>query len=326
MTLGVVLAIPDAKKIIDSNYQSYYARFLKEPCFSEIKDQMLSGLNRGVFDLQLHGMEHYWPGNLVDAYSSENVRDWLSSSEFPESEGLPSALQSRWIDVTRLPSKPISTTQIKQAVDKEVKEFLETFGIPPKVVVPPTFIWDTQVEKEWLHNGLKYLVTPGIKFNARDERGKPVASGKRLFNGQKSETELIYIVRNDYFEPCLGHTSEQAIQALGLKSQLAQPTLLEIHRNNFTQSPEQSENALQQLESCIRLAIEKYPNIKFLSTFELAEIYTGPSRKSNVDDRICTRFIMFLERIWADSSIKKWLIISGLALPVCGLRLFRKII
>ncbi len=71
---------------------------------------MLRWAERGVFAL-LHGIEHYWPGCLMHAAATdERIRDWLTGTPFPRTEALPSALQSRWIDVTRLPSRPSRST------------------------------------------------------------------------------------------------------------------------------------------------------------------------------------------------------------------------
>ena len=105
MTLGVILAGPDTERIRVDGCRSYHRVTLADPRLASVRDAMMRGAARGVFALQLHGMEHYWPACLMEAaLADEKIRDWVTRSGFQATEALPSPLQSRWIDVTSLPS------------------------------------------------------------------------------------------------------------------------------------------------------------------------------------------------------------------------------
>ena len=78
MTLGVVLAGPDTDRMRADGCRTYHRVTLADPRLAPVRDAMSRGAARGVFSLQLHGMEHFWPECLMrGAAASEPVRDWL---------------------------------------------------------------------------------------------------------------------------------------------------------------------------------------------------------------------------------------------------------
>nr|WP_305908389.1 hypothetical protein [Methylomarinum sp. Ch1-1]MDP4521216.1 hypothetical protein [Methylomarinum sp. Ch1-1] len=316
MTIGVVLSVPDSEKIRQAEFKKYKEIRLDHPVFSPINKALIDGLDQGVFDLQLHGMAHYWPDNLMRALvSDEQIRHWLDQDKFPQTETLPSVLQSRWVNAEQLPTSPLSQDEIDKAVDEEVGFFKQLFGFYPKVAVPPTFVWDLSVERSWKRHNIEYLVTPGQCFNGRDKEGKPNGARQKIVNGQLSDSGLIYMVRNDYFEPSLGHTSDMAINTLMKNTELGQPTLLETHRFNFIQDDDATKNAIAELEKVISGALAKYPELMFLSTHELADKLA--SKNENFIERsFGARLFVCMDRLWANQSIKKWLYISGLFVPL----------
>ncbi|NOR72117.1 MAG: hypothetical protein GQ532_20935 [Methylomarinum sp.] len=324
MTIGVILSIPDATKIQSAQYKTYFDKRFDDSIFDEIKNSMLEGVEKGAFDIQLHGMAHYWPENLMrELQTSEKVREWLNHEEFPRTETLLSTLQSRWINTKKLPSVLLSQDQMDKAVEEEVHEFKALFGFNPKVVVPPTFIWTEMVERSWKQCSVNYLVTPGQCFEQRDSEGKPRGNGNKIVNSQQSSTGLTYMVRNDYFEPSLGHTAEMAIKALDKKTNLAQPTLLEMHRFNFIENEETTRYSLKELERVIFLALEKHPEITFLSTKELADKYLS-NDIDFIEQSYFIRLLVCINRVWANHAIRKWLYVSGLFIPVYLLKKYHK--
>ena len=68
---------------------------------------------------------------------------------------------------------------VEAAVAEEVAAFLRLFGHAPRVVVPTTFVWTRRVEQAWARHGLRFLVTCGKRFVARDAAGKLIDDGAR---------------------------------------------------------------------------------------------------------------------------------------------------
>ncbi len=315
MTLGVVLAVPDSNCIRKANLRHYYRVRLADPRFAGIREAMQRGVASGVFTLQLHGMEHFWPPAILKAAAIDSkVRKWLMDSDPPNTEDLPSPLQSRWTDCSSLPSSPIPEDEIETAAKEEVEAFRALFGYNPRIAVPPTFVWNEAVEKGWYAAGVRVILTPGQRFEGRGQDGKLKAIGPPLRNGQVSPLGTMYIVRNGYFEPSMGHTARWALKALDKNHKTARPTLLETHRFNFTGKPDVAESAYRELETLFAEALALYPDIAFMSTEELAK-GLSKSVPSLVETRTKRRIHVWLQRLREIPRLRKLAWLSGLIIP-----------
>src|SRR5438067_7248090 len=272
MTLGVVLAGPDTDRIRADGCGTYHRVTLADPRLTPVREAMLRGAARGVFALQLHGMEHYWPACLMHAaLTDEKLRDWLTRSGFPCTEALPSPLQSRWIDVSTLPSKPLPVDEAAAAATDEMQTFAAVFGAAPKVVVPATFVWTDAVESAWADAGARVVVTPGLRNESRGAAGRVVAGEQTYFNAAKGPHGVLYIVRDCYFEPSLGHTHRSGIQAMQRNTRAGRPTLLAIHRVNFIPEERRTHRAFEEVTLLLEAACVQFSDIQFMDTAELAQ-------------------------------------------------------
>jgi len=267
MTIGVVLSVPDARRIAATG--DYHARFLDEPEYRPIVDALQEGVSRGVFDLQLHGLAHYWPDNLMALWRREEAfRRRLAEAGW-RTERLPAWLQSRWIDaVDGLPSRPLDQSVIRRAVREEVELFRRCFGYPPKVAVPPTFVWDGNVEAAYAEAGIEVLITPGRRYAGRDGAGRLAPPERGYHNGEALSSGLTALVRDVYFEPALGHTPDGVLTAVERKWRRREPALLETHRFNFLDG--NLEASLDALDRLLQRVRARFPQVCFLSSRQLA--------------------------------------------------------
>ena len=333
MTLALILAIPKpemAGKVTLADGEQL-------PVLNSIR----SGQAQGVFALQLHGMMHFWPDALWEAASVQTeVRTWLNKPELTEQ--LPSHLQSRWTNAANLPSKPHSLEDVQAAVAEEVGLFKALFvgvgahlganssdaamrllfvpeGAPTDlVVVPPTFVWDSRVEAAWVNQGVAVVITPGRRLTCRDADGKPGCQDKTMLNGDRGAGNVIYLVRDDYFEPVFGHRPEQALDALARKTALGRPCLLETHRSNFlTEAGGDPTASLAALDDLYTRALRDFPNLRFVTPAELGHaIRTGDANWIEQDGR--SRFTIWLRRIACLPRFGKAARLTGL-LPLLNL-------
>ena len=271
MTLGLVLSVPDSAQIRNDDRTRYHALRLDHPRFDAVRQAITEGLEKGVFTAQLHGMAHYLPRTLLSAAEDDSqVAAWLAQDKVADPWELPSALQSRWIDGSKLPAGELDPKIVADEAAAEARAFREVFGTPPEVAVPPTFVWTPQVEQGWASEGVRYVMTPGRRYAGRDAAGRPLAVGGMIRNGQSSEVDPIrYLVRDVYFEPKMGHKAEDAVNAISGMTRLGRPTLFEIHRFNFNGPEEESDMSLQTLHKALELIMKRYPGARFLSSAEL---------------------------------------------------------
>lgn len=268
LNLAIVLAVPDDHAIVA---QGTYARLcLDDSLFAPILAALQAGRERGVFALQLHGMEHYWPDALM-ASRDPRVAAWLRQSAPAASEALPPHLQSRWVDASRLPSASHEPQILRQAVAEEIHAYRRIFGLLPKVVVPPTFVWTRVVEAAWADQGIECVVTPGWRYTCRDGRGQPAGDEGPIDNGGRSG-RLTYLVRTDFFEPSRGRDAAHALRALDLSASQGHACLLENHRDNFFGDERTVQYSLVELDALYRDALTRHVSVRFLSSWELARI------------------------------------------------------
>lgn len=268
LTVAVVLAVPDAEAIRGSGR---YARIeLDDPRLLPILDALRRGRRDGVLALQLHGHEHYWPATLM-ASTDPAVQDWLRGPVPATTELLPPPLQSRWVATGTLPSSPHAGPEVQAAVAAEVRAFERLLGEPPRIVVPPTFVWTREVEDAWAAQGIECVVTPGWRYPRRRADGLPDGDEGPLANGDR-RGGLVYLARVDYFEPARGRDALYALRALDGAVAESRPCLLENHRDNFIGDAATCRHSLDQLDQLLRSARERHAGLRFLSSLELGRL------------------------------------------------------
>lgn len=273
MTLGIILAEPDKDRILASNCQHYYQRTLASNRYATLLQIIQKGINQGIFSIHLHGMTHFWPATLMKSMPHNlNVEKWLLESDEYLTEDLPSELQSRWVDSSNLPSSNHNQDAIDQAVDEELLLYQTIFGQAADTVVPPTFVWTNIVEQAYAARGIETLITPGRQCTGRDSHGAPKPNGRYFLNAQEQEG-LLYLVRDTYFEPSLGHKAETTLQHIADKTSCGRPALLEMHRFNFIETAEKTSNSLQELEKLLALISHELSDVNYISAKQLAKIY-----------------------------------------------------
>ena len=158
------------------------------------------------------------------------------------------------------------------------------------------------------------IVTPGRRCETRDEQGRPAGAGPPLYNGHPGESGIVYLVRDVYFEPSLGHTAEQALAALAAKVRLRRPALFETHRFNFLGTEGDKDHALAELERLLQMALNSYPQLAFVSSEKLAGIMRG-REPDWLERRFSHRLHVCLTRLGELSRLRKLSWLTGWIVP-----------
>ena len=315
MTLGIVLAGPDTAAMRSKGGERYRRLTLTDDPLVPVRDAMLEGASRGVFALQLHGREHFWPECLMRAARDRpGVRAWLGAAGVPRTEELPPELQSRWMDAVELPSRPHPVDAVRAEAEAEVRAFADVFGKVPEVAIPPTFAWTRDVEAAWARAGVRVIVTPGRRSASRGADGRFVYEDIDIWNGRRAEDGCTYLVRDVYFEPALGHAHSRAAEDVVAKWRMGRPALVEIHRMNFLPAGPTADRAIDELRSLIESVRALLPDVRFISPAELAEHYAKSA--GLVETRPARRVHYLLRRLAVVSRLRKLAWITGAIIPV----------
>lgn len=316
MTLGVVLEVPDGPRVAATGCAEYHALPFADARFDPVRAAMQAGIDAGVFAPQLHGQCHYWPPAVMDAAESDaGVRDWLTAAEPAATEDLPSPLQSRWVDASRLPSRVLPPEAIQQAVAAEVASYRAVFGSAPQAAVATTFVWDDTVEAAWAQAGIEVIVTPGRRATCRNAAGQPACEDATMLTGERSLAGPVYLVRDVYFEPALGHLPQRLADDLRARAHQGRACLVETHRFSFLREPEAS---LATLEAGLSAVFNTCPNVRFISPLELARAMQTRDPEW-IETRLKPRLVAWCARLDEIPRFRRVARLSGLALPLAWL-------
>ena len=112
------------------------------------------------------------------------------------------------------------------------------------------------------------------------------------------------MVRDDYFEPSLGHAAARAQAALALKAELGRAALFEIHRFNFLGADKKQKNSLDQVSDLLKGALSAYPSLAFLTTERLAGILHS-RHPEWVELRLARRIHVWIRRLREFTRLRK---------------------
>ncbi|SHG20969.1 hypothetical protein SAMN02745206_03469 [Desulfacinum infernum DSM 9756] len=316
MTLGLVLRTPVLSRADPECFPRISWAGLNHERCAPLLQVVRRGAGEGIFSVQLHGQAHGWEPD-VEHYlkgcgraAAKLFRDGFLCSEL-----LPSRIQSRWLPNGQRDDRAARRQSFAGAAYREALSFSRELERLPIVAVPPTFIWNDAVEEGWARGGVRVVVTPGRRYGGRDAADRPVPEGPGLIhNGLRNRFGQIYVVRNTYFEPSLGHKAEKVLEALQRDRLAGRPTLVETHRWNFVRDDETCRRTFRELDRLYHLALNRYGDVVFLTTAELAHALTSP-HSSFRERRLLPRLRAILRRIWQDRILRAWACLTGLVVP-----------
>lgn len=330
MTLGMVFEVPDRERMAREEGVAYHAIGLQDDRFADLRSTIHQGVDEGLFVPHLHGQCHYWPPALLAAAASnEAVSTWLAEPGLAWTETLPSPLQSRWVDASRLPSCALDPAQIEAAALQEAAQFQHIFGYAPVVAVATTFVWDDAVEAAWHQAGVKVVITPGRRATCRDAAGRPGCVDRSMLSGERSGAGQVYLVRDVFFEPKLGHGSERLLAGLTERTRQGRACLVEIHRFNFLTIPEsrtapapspldapaEPSLSLNVLQAGIETCLTHFPQVRFVTPEEIV-CAIEQDDDSLIEHDLRRRLHAWLQRL---HEIPKWsraVRLTGLLIPL----------
>jgi hypothetical protein len=163
------------------------------------------------------------------------------------------------------------------------------------------------------------LITSGCRREGRDPAGSLEAPTKRIRNGDRgANSGPLYLVRDVYFEPALGHEADAAIDRVLHKARLGLPALVEMHRFNFVDDTSKARSSLAEFERLLELALGALPDLRFLPPSELADAIMRRD-PDLVETRLLGRVAVWLRRLWEERRVR-WLAFgTGAVVPAAVL-------
>lgn len=288
-TANAVVANPVFDKIKESDFLAYFY----EPFTDTLKRDALhddtfetwrQGMDAGLFHPQCHGREHL------------NVKKWLGVLRQGES-------------VTRT-AFDFGTFGLTANVDASIKEyymgafnsgldediesyneiltdgldmFKEIFGFRSKSFIATTYEWSPKIEPCLFKNGVRYIQgTIAQKIPLDDDTTVKIV--RRGFQGTKTESGLIRLFRNCFFEPSTKPDFDfvdDCLNRIRIAFKWGKAANICSHRVNYIGSihKENTDRNLPELKRLLKEIVKRWPDVEFVTSDQLGEIIENSGQK-----------------------------------------------
>jgi hypothetical protein len=278
ITANTVIANPDFEKIKAADYSSYYIEPFTEtlkryPQHNNSFELWKQGIQSGIFFPQFHGREHLnvplWmralKNNIGDARLAFDYGVWGHINTHPNNLFYQAAFDVEY---------PEDIIEHHEIVKDGLALFEKTFGYKASYFVPPNGPMNNSL--------LSTLADCGVRLVSSDTIQVEVFGNGRTqkhfrYMGMKNKLGQRFIKRNCFFEPS-GEGKDwvdSCLKDVELAFRYKKPAVISTHRVNYMGglSEKNGDRGLFQLKELLQTIVKKWPNVQFVTTSELYDIF-----------------------------------------------------
>ena len=281
MTLNCCVANPDFERIKKHDYQKYFYELFTEtlkryPNHDRSFALWKEGMAHGVFSPQFHGREHLNPQKWM-RWLQENKASVMTA--FEENCYAVSVIEEGKSE-SCLAAYNIESVEecdaVRQSIQEGMEIFEKLFGFRSTSMIAPCYTWDNYIEEEVALNGIICIQGGYIQRHSDWQR----SLGKRVtghFFGEKNHLGQCYTLRNCSFEPSQidSENADSCFDGIQRAFNWHLPAVVSCHRLNFIGELNKSnrDNNLLEFKRLLKMIVDKYPDVEFMSSDELGIIY-----------------------------------------------------
>lgn len=282
-TANNIVANPDFEKIRDSGFSEYYFEpftktLSKYPAHDKVMDLYKQGINDGVVKPQFHGREHLNINRWMYALKNDSKaeKEAFNLGVFSPKISQITGYANEYMDAFDFENFCALEFQIK-VLEEGLKLFEEIWGYSSKSFIAPCFIWHSALEKTMATHGIRYI--QGLVNQYEPVEGKSFKYKKIYhYQGQKNKHGQRYFIRNVFFEPTIQPSFDwesDCMKRIDIAFALKKPVIISTHRLNYIGflNPKNREQNLRRLRNLLLKIKKKWPEIIFMSTDKLGELY-----------------------------------------------------
>lgn len=283
-TLNNVVANPHFDKIQESGYEQYFyqpfVETLKEyPETDSVIDLYRQGMNDGLIQIQFHGREHVNLNRWMDALQEGNQRflDAFEQRQFTVAGQGRTSGRKDYLDAFGRAYAHEYESE-KSIIQSGIKLFEDIWGFQSKSFIAPCYTWSSEIEPFLKIGGVKYLQGTHVQRIPVEGLGLKIKK-KYHWQGRKNSSGLRSIVRNVMFEPAEHQSNpvvvDQAMAQIDNAFFWKKPAVISSHRVNYIGRLDEGNRSknLALLDELLARITKKYPDVLFMSSDQLGELY-----------------------------------------------------
>jgi hypothetical protein len=280
LTAYHVMANPNFEAIEKNGRKEYVYETILETYKrnSHTKDSFTSiqkGMKMGVYIPQFHGREHIHVKRWMEAINSDSSKEQIAYEN--------QAIIWTGSDKDKHPYKKDYFKGFAYDTEQEAKEveaihkdglrlFKEIFEMESLSFVAQGGIWGNHL--------LQMLKEEGVRLIGGQQQHPDRNGGYKTINkywGTKNKLGQVHWRRNVLFEPARNQNFDwvgKSLAEIEIAFGWGKPAVISSHRENFIGSifEENRAQSLQKLEILLKKVLQKWPDVQFISSAQLAEI------------------------------------------------------
>ena len=283
LTAYHVVANPNFEKIYSSNKKEYHYEtiietYARHEHTKKVPELIKEGMNKGLYLPQYHGREHIHVKRYMEAINSDSYKEQIAFEN--------RAIVSSKSTVCNNHYKSDYFKGFDYNNSKELKDietihrdglmvFKKIFKMPSITFIAQGSVWGDHI--------LPMLKEEGVQLIS-GQQNIPIGSGKfKVVNknwGSKNEFGQVHWRRNCMFEPSRNQDFDwvnECLAEIEIAFRWNKPAVISAHRENFIGSifEENRDKSLDKLERLLQVVLKKWPDIKFITSAQLAIILTS---------------------------------------------------
>ncbi len=280
ITAYFVVANPNFEKIKASGKQEYFYETILQTYERELHTQQVpnlikEGIQKKIFIPQSHGREHIHVKRWMEAINSDSEKELIAF----ENRAIISSNSSTCIKPYKKNyfagqdySSELEFDSIEKILDDGLKIFEQLFGFKSISFTPQGSYWGAHIFDVLFKNQVKLIC---------GQRQEPTINGKhKIINnnwGDKNQHSQIYWRRNCMFEPSRNQNFNwvgKCLEEIEIAFRWGKPAVISSHRENFIGCifEKNRQDSLIKLDTLLKEVQKKWPDVKFISTAQLADI------------------------------------------------------
>jgi hypothetical protein len=275
-TANTIMANPDFDKIKSSGYTQFFFEDFRNtlsnyPAHDLAFSKWDQAMEQGLFQPQFHGREHLQYKRWLKVLQSgnEDALACFALNATYSGKGDYSFMEAYDWD------HPGDIEEQKVVLAEGLKMFEKVFRFRSASFIAPCYNWDSALEPTLrsagikIIQGLKNQLVPTGVFN------KYIL--KPHFFGERNQSGINYNIRNCFLEPSQLPGKDWVDSCLAQIQNAflwQKPAVICSHRLNYIGfiNKKNRERGLQDLKTLMKTVLRKWPDVKFISTDQLAEL------------------------------------------------------
>ena len=275
-TANVVVGNPDFDRIRRTDFNEYFYEPVTEtikyyPGREDVVTLWKNGDSEGIFHPQFHSREHVNVNRWMNALRGGKPEIMLTFNHRTTFSGYEDYNFMEVLDN----NSPEEIEYVNESITEGLNVFESIMGYRSRTFIPPCYTWDSSIEKNLHLNGVRFIQGLIVQLIPTGSFGN--YRRKYHFLGTRNSWNMIFLIRNCFFEPSLPESDnpvDDCLRRIDIAFRWNKPAIICTHRLNYIGSLNEGnrEKNLNSLGFLLKKILASWPDVEFMSSDQLGDL------------------------------------------------------